>query len=228
MPPRTRKRNATESNGTEDAAPKKTTRAPRNTGASSNKRRKVFSVVARNRIEKQGSDFVKFIDREIKTRIPRVGSDIFKKDLSPDLAAILPYAISSSALRIQNTQTYPKMMLKALDELQNGIKTYEELVKQDGIIKTPNWMRWEQDAKDLEEMSKHTLTVASKIVNHVIMPDLHELPPKPPENASGVDIVAWDLIEEGLPKMPDDIWGKVAQGHLKAFTQVLKALPTEE
>ncbi|KAF9769159.1 hypothetical protein IL306_013486 [Fusarium sp. DS 682] len=174
----------------------------------------------------QGSEFMKFIDREIKTRIPRVGKDILKKDLFPDLAVILPYASSSSTLKTQNTKAYPKMMLKALDELQNGVKTYDELVKQDSKIKAPNWMRWEQDVKDLEELGKHSLAMASKIINHVIMPDLHELPPKPLDNASGVGIVAWDLIEEGIPKMSDDIWGKVAQGHLKAFTEVLKALPT--
>jgi hypothetical protein len=119
------------------------------------------------------------------------------------------------------------MILKALDALQSDVKTYEDLVKQDNKIRAPNWMRWEQDTKDLEEVSKHGLAMASKIINHFIMPDLHELPPKPSESAGGVEHVAWDLIEEVLPKMSDDIWGKIAQGHLKAFTEVLKARPAE-
>ncbi|KAL5616425.1 hypothetical protein FOBRF1_005173 [Fusarium oxysporum] len=240
MPPRARKRkaSATESNGTEDAPPRKTTRAPRKSGArgtnqrrdknfmratnaSSNKRRKVFSVEAKSRIKKHGADFVKFINKETNTRIPRISVDMLKKDISPDLAGVLPWMSSSSALQRQGTQTYPRMILKALDNLQRDVRTYEDLVKQDNKIRPPDWMRWQQDTKDLEEMSKHGLAMASEMINHFIMPDLHELPPKPSEGAGGVEHVAWDLIEEVLPKMSDDIWGKIAQGHLKAFTEDL-------
>ncbi|KAM5525565.1 ribosomal L15 [Fusarium oxysporum f. sp. phaseoli] len=247
MPPRARKRkaSATESNGTEDAPPRKTTRAPRKSGArgtnqrrdknfmratnaSSNKRRKVFSAEAKSRIKKHGADFVKFINKETNTRIPRISVDILKNDISPDLAGVLPWMSSSSALQRQSTQTYPRMILKALDNLQRDVRTYEDLVKQDNKIRPPDWMRWQQDTKDLEEMSKHGLAMASKMINHFIMPDLHELPPKPSEGAGGVEHVAWDLIEEVLPKMSDDIWGKIAQGHLKAFTEVLKALSAED
>ncbi|KAF5713866.1 60s ribosomal l15 [Fusarium mundagurra] len=231
MPPRARKRRASAT----DAPPRKTTRAPRKSGArgtnqrrgknfmratnaSSNKRRKVFSVEAKSRIKKQGSDFVKFIDKEAHTRVPRIGIEILKKDISPDLAGVLPWTISSSALQRQSTQPYPKMILKALDNLQSDVRTYAGLVKQDNKIRAPNWMRWQQDINDLEDVSKHSLAMASKMINHFIMPDSHELPPIPSEGAGGVEHVAWDLIEEALPKMPDDIWGKIAQGHLKAFT----------
>lgn len=150
-----------------------------------------------------------------------------KKDISPDLAPVLPWIGSSSALQRRSTQTYPKMILKALDNLQSDVRTYEGLAKQDNKIRAPNWMRWQQDIKDLEDVSKHGLAMASKMINHFIMPDSHELPHKPSEGAGGVEHVAWDLIEEGLPKMPDDIWGKIAQGHLKAFTGVLKVLSAE-
>ncbi|KAF5535247.1 60s ribosomal l15 [Fusarium napiforme] len=237
MPPRARKRraSATESNGTEDAPPRKTTRAPRKPGArgtnqrrgknfmratnaSSNKKRKVFSVEAKSRIKNHYSDFVKFIDKETHTLVPRIGIEILKKDISPDLAGVLPWTSSSSALQRQSTQPYPKMILKALDNLQSDVRTYEGLVKQDNKIRAPNWMRWQQDINDLEDVSKDSLAIASKMINHFIMPDSHELPPKPSEGAGGVEHVAWDLIEEALPKMPDDIWGKIAQGHLKAFT----------
>ncbi|KLO79453.1 uncharacterized protein LW93_2822 [Fusarium fujikuroi] len=246
MPPRARKRraSATESNDTEDALPRMTTRAPRKSGArggvqrrgknfmratnaSSNKRRKVFSVEAKSRIKKHGADFAKFIDKETHTRIPQIGVDILKKDISPDLAPVLPWIGFSSALQRRSTQTYPKTILKALDNLQSDVRTYEGLAKQDNKIRAPNWMRWQQDIKDLEDVSKHGLAMASKMINHFIMPDSHELPHKPSEGAGGVEHVAWDLIEEGLPKMTDDIWGKIAQGHLKAFTGVLKVLSAE-
>ncbi|KAF4943463.1 hypothetical protein FGADI_13402 [Fusarium gaditjirri] len=194
----------------------------RATNASSNKKRKVFSVEAKSRIKKHGADFVKFIDKETGTWIPRIGVDILKKDISADLAGVLPWMRAAPALQRQSTQTHPKMILKALDSLQRDVRTYEDLVKQDNKIRPPNWMRWQQDTKDLEEMSKHSLATASKIINHFIMPDLHELPPKPSEGAGGVEHVAWGLIEEVLPKVSDDIWGKIAQGHLKAFTEILK------
>nr|RBQ97789.1 hypothetical protein FVER53263_00712 [Fusarium verticillioides] len=190
----------------------------RATNASSNKRRKVFSGEAKSRIKKHCSDFVKFIDKETHTLVPRIGIEILKKDISPDLAGVLPWTSSSSALQRQSIQPYPKMILKALDNLQSDVRNYEGLVKQDNKIRAPNWMRWQQDINDLEDVSKHSLAIASKMIHHFIMPDSHELPPKPSEGAGGVEHVAWDLIEEALPKMPDDIWGKIAQGHLKAFT----------
>ncbi|KAF4973417.1 hypothetical protein FSARC_311 [Fusarium sarcochroum] len=247
MPPRTRKRKAsvTESNGTEDAAPKTTTRAPRKTATgatnqrrgkdaaselngSSKKKRKMLASDAKKQIQKQGSDLVKSIDSEIKARLPRDGGDALVKDLSSELACVLPWMSSSPALQGKNTQGFPQLMLKALEELQGHVDAYDILVKKDTGIRAPTWIRWEQDAKDLDEMSQHGLKMSSQIINHVIMPDVHGLPAKPTESATGVENVAWDLVEEALPKMSDDTWGKVAQGQLKAFTEVLRLLPVKE
>ncbi|KAF4449454.1 hypothetical protein F53441_7316 [Fusarium austroafricanum] len=234
MPPQTRKRKASAmESDEEEAAPRKTARATRKPATKTANQRKgesdrrMAASGAKTQIKKQGCDLSKSIDGEIKTRCPRIDSDVLTKDLSPDLAAILPWMDFPPAQQ-KDAQSYPKMVLKALDDLHTHIDTYEKLVRQDTKIKAPNWMRWEQDVKDLEEMSKHSLTSASRIINHVIMPDLHELPTKPPESATGVENVAWELIEEALPDMSDDIWGKVAQGHLKAFTEILKVLPVEE
>ncbi|KAJ4271610.1 hypothetical protein NW762_000315 [Fusarium torreyae] len=246
MPPRTRKRkaSATESNGTEDAAPKRATRAPRKTETSatnqrrgknaarelndsSKKKRKMLASDAKKQVQKQGSDLVKFIDSEIKARLPRDGGDALVKDLSSELACILPWMSSSPALQKKSVQTYPQLMLKALDQLQGHVDAYDTLVKQDTGIRAPTWMRWGQDAKDLDEMSQYGLEMSSQIINHAIMPDIHGLPDKPAESAAGVENVAWDLIEEALLQISDDTWGKVAQRQVKAFTEVLKLLPVE-
>lgn len=85
-------------------------------------------------------------------------------------------------------------MLKALDDLQSHVSVYEKMVKQDTGIRAPNQMRWLQDAKDLEDMSQHGLQMATKIINHIVMPDLCGLPTKPAETDSGVKEVAWELI----------------------------------
>ncbi|KAM0564572.1 hypothetical protein ACHAPJ_000786 [Fusarium lateritium] len=239
MPPRTRKRkaSATESNGIEDAAPKKAATGATNQrrgknaatelNGSSKKKRKMLASDAKKQIQKQGSGLVRFIDSEIKARLPRHGGNALVKDLSSELACILPWMNSSPALHKKNAQTYPQLMLKALNELQGHVDAYDALVKQDTGIRAPTWMRWGQDAKDLDEMSQHGLKMSSQIINHVIMPDVHGLPAKPAESATGVENVAWDLIEEALPMISDDTWGKVAQGQVKAFTEVLKLLPVE-
>ncbi|KAG5663805.1 hypothetical protein KAF25_006390 [Fusarium avenaceum] len=244
MPPHTRKRkaSATEIDGDEDAVPKKSTRAPRKTTTnatnrrkgkhatsecsdSSKKKRKPVARDAKSQIRKQGDDLIKFID-EVKTGIPRVDVGVLMNELSPDLTSVLPWMSSSPVLQ-KNTRSHPQLMLKALDDLQEHVEAYNSLVKHDLGIKAPNWMRWGKDAKDLEEMNKHGLKMASEIVNHMIMPDLHRLPTKPP-SATGLEDVAWDLIEEAMPDESDNTWGKIAQGHLKAFTEVSRLLPTDE
>ncbi|RSL71665.1 hypothetical protein CEP53_001401 [Fusarium sp. AF-6] len=255
MPPKTRKRkiSATESNYTEDVAPKKTNRAPRkpstgtarqgrgkNTanganerklslgGIGTSKRRKILVGDAKKQIQNGGNDLIKFINNETKTRPPQIGKNILKEELSSELGPVLPWMKLSSAPKKVDAQGLPKLMLNTLNELQNTIEGYEKLVKKDTGIKAPTWMHWEQDAKDLNNLGQQGLNMASKIVNHVIMPDLHALPTEPAENASDIEKLAWELIEDAIPKRPEEIWGKTAQEQLKAFTGVLKLLPTTQ
>lgn len=158
---------------------------------------------------------------------PRVDRNAVMEELPADLVGVLPWMRSSPA-SARKTQTYPQLMLRALEDLRGHVGVYEKMVKQDTGIKAPNWMRWKQDAQDLENMSQNGLQMATKIINHVVMPDVHQLPTKPGESESGVEEVAWELIEEALPRTSKDIWGKIAQGHVKAFTELLKVLPVEE
>jgi len=149
------------------------------------------------------------------------------KEFPSDLATVLPWMRSTPA-SAKKTPGYPQLMLKALDDLRSNVDAYERLVKKDTGIEVPNWMRWRQDAKDLEDLSQRGLEMATQIIDHVVMPHMYELPTKPEDTESGVDEVAWELIEEALPETSDDVWGKLAQGHLKAFTELLKLLPEEE
>ncbi|KAG8674918.1 hypothetical protein FPOAC1_000892 [Fusarium poae] len=234
-----------ESNDPKDTPPKKTTRAPRKTAPKAAVQRKGKTVVnkqgdfptslqaaqqgseAKKQIQNQGSDLVKEIDNELKTQIPHINRDALMKELSPDLVTVLPWMRSSPA-SVEDTQTYPQLMLKALDDLQIHVSACERTVNQDTGIRAPNQMRWVQDVKDLEDMSQHGLQMATKIINHIVMPDSYDLPTKPAETESGVEEVAWELIEEALPEESNEIWGKIAQGHVKALTEVLKVLPVEE
>ncbi|KAJ4315138.1 hypothetical protein N0V84_008526 [Fusarium piperis] len=251
MPPtRKRKASATESNYTEDVAPKKATSPPRKTaagtarqgrgrnaangadegkpsldGAGTSKRRKIHVSDAKKKIQNRGNDLVKFINNQMKTRLPQVEENTLKKDLSPELGPVLPWMNLSSTSQKENTQSLPKLMLNTLNELQNTVEGYEKLVKKDTGIKAPTWMHWEQDAKDLNNLGQQGLNMTSKIVNHVIMPDLHAPPNEPTENASDIEKLAWELIEDAIPKRLEETWGKTAQEQLKAFTGLLKLLP---
>ncbi|CEI64548.1 hypothetical protein FVEN_g11676 [Fusarium venenatum] len=236
--------NWAESNDPQDTPPKKTTRAARKTAPKAAGQRKGKTATnkevdfptnlqtaqgseAKKQVQKQGSDLVKEIDNELKTRIPQIDHSELMKDLSPDLATVLPWMRSSPA-SAKDTQTYPQLLLKALDDLQIHVSAYERTVNQDTGIRAPNQMRWVQDAKDLEGMSQHGLQMVTKIINHTVMPDVYELPTKPDESESGVEEVAWELIEEALPEESNEIWGKIAQGHVKALTEVMKVLPVGE
>lgn len=130
-----------------------------------------------------------------------------------------------SAPQKNTTQSLPKLMLDTLDGLQSAVEGYEKLVKKDTGIKAPTWMHWEQDVKDLNNLGQQGLSMASRIVNHVIMPDLHALPMEPKDDASDIEKIAWELIEDAIPKRSEETWGKTAQEQLKAFTGVLKLLP---
>ncbi|KAJ4169375.1 hypothetical protein NW754_016407 [Fusarium falciforme] len=271
MPPKTRKRkpsatgepseslhialtkSRTESNHTEDVAPKKTTRAPRKPttgtakqgrgknaangaaegklsldGVGTSKRRKILVSDAKKQIQNRGNDLIKFINNEMKTRPPQVEKNILKEELSSELGPVLPWMNLSSAPQKGSPQSLPELMLNTLNELQNTVEGYEKLVKKETGIKAPTWMHWEQDAKDLNNLGQQGLNMASKIVNHVIMPDLHALPAEPAENASDIEKLAWELIEDAIPKRPEETWGKTAREQLKAFTGVLKLLPTTQ
>ncbi|RSL99370.1 hypothetical protein CEP52_009781 [Fusarium oligoseptatum] len=231
MPPKTRKRkaSATESNYTEDVVPKKTNRAPRkpstgtarqgrgkNTanganegklslgGIGTSKRRKILVGDAKKQIQNGGNDLIKFINNEMKTRLPQIGKNILKEDLSSELGPVLPWMKLSSAPQKGDAQGLPKLMLNTLNELQNTIEGYEKLVKKDAGIKAPTWMRWEQDAKDLNNLGQQGLNMAD------------------------IEKMAWELVEDAIPKRPEETWGKAAQEQLKAFTGVLKLLPATQ
>ncbi|UPK98334.1 hypothetical protein LCI18_009269 [Fusarium solani-melongenae] len=251
MPPRTGKRkpSATESNHTQDVAPKKTTRAPRKptigtakqgrgknaaNGAGegkllgdASKRRKVLVGDAKKQVQNRGNDLIKFIN-EMKTRPPQVEKNILREELSSEFGPVLPWMNPLSAPQKGSHQNLPDLMLNTLNELESTVEGYEKLVKKETGIKAPTWMHWEQDAKDLNNLGQQGLKMASKIVNHVIMPDLHALPAKPAENASDIEKLAWELIADAIPKRPEETWGKTAQEQLRAFIGVLELHPATQ
>ncbi|RGP77330.1 60s ribosomal l15 [Fusarium longipes] len=246
MPPQTRKRktSATESNDAFDSPPKKTTRAQRKTAPKAATTRKEKTAAskpgnfaingqtaqqcseAKKQVQKQGDDVVKEIDKEFETRSPQIDRSKLMREISPDLVIVLPWMHSSPVST--KIQTFPQIMLKALDDLRSHVHAYKKTVKQGTGIRVPNHIRWVQDAKDLEDMNEHGLQMVKKIINHTVMPSSHELPTKPAESESGVEEVAWELIEEALPRESKDIWGKIALGQMKALRAILKVLPVEE
>ncbi|KAM5366668.1 hypothetical protein ACJZ2D_010408 [Fusarium nematophilum] len=249
---RKRKAPATKSNATEEVAPKKIARAPRKptTGAARqrrwkngtaqangsaprllpnvpapSKKRKILVSDSRRQVQKQGQDFVKYIDKELKSSLPRFKKAGLEKELSSHLTPVLPWMTAASLYKKIDPHSRPQHMLKALNGLQRVVKAYGTLADKDDGIEAPTWMRWKQDVKELNELGRHGLNMASKIVNHVIMPNHHALPTKPAKRARDNEKLAWDLLENSVPRKSEEIWGKAVQGQVKAFSAVLKLLP---
>ncbi|RBR11804.1 uncharacterized protein FIESC28_08843 [Fusarium coffeatum] len=239
--PQARKRKASsmERNDPKDTPPKKAARARKPAATTTQRKGKAAANnstttrgkpqqgnEAKKNIQKQADDLIKLIDEGIQTRTPRLDRNAIMKEFPSGLATVLPWMHSTpaSAKKIPN---YSQLMLKALDNLRSHVDAYETLVKKDTGIEVPNWMRWRQDAKDMEDLSECSLEMVTQIINHIVMPHMYELPTEPEETESGVEEVAWEFIKEVLPETSDDVWGNLAQGHLKAFTELLKLLPKE-
>ncbi|CAM1504143.1 Fc.00g017340.m01.CDS01 [Cosmosporella sp. VM-42] len=267
MPPRTRKRKASagelanltmnlsskefgDSYDAEEAAPKKTTRAPRkapqklrkNTSVAaetqdntkpffdqtSTARKKVNVNEAKKHIQKQGDDIVKFIEQQIEVSPSGFDKAMVDEEFAPDLSPVLPWMTSSISKSGQIPPKPPQSSAKeAMDEFQGILDTYETLNKQSTGIPTPTWMRWDYDARELGVLNSHVMGFATQTVNHTIMPGPHPASINPPESGDDIEKMAWDLAEEGRPKETEETWGMAAQGQVKAFTSVVRMLPKD-
>ncbi|KAM5355603.1 hypothetical protein ACJ41O_002249 [Fusarium nematophilum] len=187
------------------------------------KKRKILVSDSRRQVQKQGQDFVKYIDKELKSSLFKKAG--LEKELSSHLTPVLPWMTAASLYKKIDPHSRPQHMLKALNGLQRVVKAYGTLADKDDGIEAPTWMRWKQDVKELNELGRHGLNMASKIVNHVIMPNHHALPTKPAKRARDNEKLAWDLLENSVPRKSEEIWGKAVQGQVKAFSAVLKLLP---
>ncbi|KAJ4004427.1 hypothetical protein NW752_004096 [Fusarium irregulare] len=236
---RKRKASGTESNDPQDTPPKKPARVRKPAATTTQRKGKAAANnstttrgkpqqgnEAKKNIQKQADDLIMLIDEGTQTRTPRLDRNAIMKEFPSGLATVLPWMHSTPA-SAKKTPDYSQLMLKALDNLRSHVDAYETLLRKDTGIKVPNWMLWRQDAKAMEDLSERSLEMATQIINHVVMPHMYELPTEPEETESGVEEVAWEFIKEVLPATSDDVWGNLAQGQLKAFTELSKLLPKE-
>ncbi|KAF7540526.1 hypothetical protein G7Z17_g12176 [Cylindrodendrum hubeiense] len=244
-----RKVSITDSNGTDDFASKKVTRASRKApakqttqrdnaasgsqqgrmryidAASALKKRKAGVNDAKRHVQKQGDDLVDFIEGQLKSH------PTADEELAPDLAPVLPWMATPHPHTAWSSQTPPnppEVMAKALDDLQGIIDAYEKMNKQTNGIENPNWMRWEQDGKELSELNEYAMGFAAQTVNYAIMPGRRGYMSEPPASAGDIERVAWELIEPGRPRKSEETWGATAQDQVKSFTGVLRLLPPKE
>lgn len=157
--------------------------------------------------------------------IKREGLTVEK--LAPTLAPVLPW-MTSPTTSSQSAGSPLQMHEKALDDLLAVIESYDQLNAQSTGIKKQSWMRWDQDGKELSELNEHAMGFAACNVSFTIMPGLRGSLAEPPASAGDIQKIAWELVEEGRPKKGEVTWGAAAQGQVKAFTEVLRMLPSEK
>lgn len=122
---------------------------------------------------------------------------------------------------INTTFTAARQALKGARE---AVADYKTSASQKSTVQKPDWMRWEQDKKDLTELNQLTMTTAARTINSLIIPNAISSLTNPPKEAGVVEKVAWELFDDVRPEKMDNTWGKMAQAQFKAFAGILKSM----
>ena len=104
--------------------------------------------------------------------------------------------------------------------VQKSIDEYEAASKHESSIQKPVCKRWMQDTADLKALNRETLGVSARIINEFVIPKAHTSLSKPSEKSCEIEMMAWELMDEGMPTAREGTWGRVAQGLVTAFTTV--------
>lgn len=104
--------------------------------------------------------------------------------------------------------------------------TYRSMAKRSTGIEKPTWMRWAQDAKDLRGLNIHAYNLATKVVEQeIIAAPTGKMPPLQMSRRAGeLEKLAWEMLEETMPREDEATWGSVANEQLKALIALGKVL----
>lgn len=149
--------------------------------------------------------------------------------LPPDLAAVLkdPH-VSSNAISLQNSEAnLLEPALQIIKGLQQVAQQYEQLAKHDTKIKRPDCMHWEQDTKDLVVLDNEARRITEHAVFCLITPRPGPPPGLVPPEADGPEMVAWEMLEDTRTNSTEETWGRMTQGVVKIFTELLGFLRSD-
>ena len=152
--------------------------------------------------------------------------------LRDDHAAVLKVPRDSKALNNSPTEnaSIVGQASKVLQQCIESTAAYKSSSKRSTGIKEPDWMRWAQDIRDLRSLNKHAFELAVKIVEHDILGAAtgKTKPLQMSRKAGELERLAWEMLEEVMPREGEATWGTVANAQLKALIALGKALGKDE
>lgn len=106
---------------------------------------------------------------------------------------------------------------------------YNSISKRRTHIKKPDWMRWTQDAKNLQSLNGDAYDLALKIAEEGILEALtgKRKALHIPRRAGDLEKLAWEMMEEAMPREGQKTWGTVANAQLRALIALGRALGPE-
>lgn len=112
---------------------------------------------------------------------------------------------------------------RMLKYMRKSVKLYSTLAARDTGIKKPVSLHWLQDQEDLKNLNQYAMATAARIINNLIIPNPKLPISAPPSRAGVVETVAWELFDV-RPEQMEHTWGRIAQGHVRAFTGILRSM----
>lgn len=155
---------------------------------------------------------------------PALG-DALRAHLPPDCASIMSqgYYTGDDARRSIRNATADNA-LRMLKYMRESVKLYSTLAARDTGIKKPSSLHWLQDQEDLKDLNQYAMATAARIINNLIIPNPKSPISAPSSRAGVVEKVAWELFDGVRPERMEHTWGRIAQGHVRAFTGILRSM----
>ncbi|KFA47411.1 hypothetical protein S40293_05400 [Stachybotrys chartarum IBT 40293] len=114
---------------------------------------------------------------------------------------------------------------EAIQRFRSSINAYEVANGRATACEMPNWMRWQQDARDLGDLNGVTMSLAARIILAMVVPGSHPTLLVSKRIANDKEQMAHDLLEKTWPKEMEDTWGPTAVNVLNIMAPVEKILP---
>lgn len=111
---------------------------------------------------------------------------------------------------------------QSLKNLQRDVEHHKSLVTKDIDIQKPQWMRWSQDQRELNELNQHAVATAARTVNAMVLPRMAGSEIMVPSGGpDSVQRLAWEMFADVRPTRMEDTWGMMAQTQVRAFANML-------
>lgn len=123
-----------------------------------------------------------------------------------------------------------KQSSEILQQCIKSANSYKSSSKRSTGIEQPGWMRWTQDNRDLRSLNKHAFELAVTIAEQGILGAVtgKSVPLQMSRRVGDLEKLAWEMMDEVMPREGKATWGTVAHAQLRALIALSKTLATED